>query len=102
MIMNKLCKKVKIWEDIKSSFIFNTPLRGFVEQYLEFIVQLVINSQFIKFKNRDQLITSLIAFGFGTASLLLPFIIMTVIYSNRKRVTSATWKKKFGMLTEEC
>lgn len=101
LLMNKLCKKVKIWEDIKASFFFNSPLRGFVEQYLEFILQLIINSKFMKFSNRDQFIASLIAFVFCTASLLLPFITMAIIYSNRKRVGSQKWRRSFGMLTEE-
>ena len=44
---------------------------------------------------------SAIAFFFGTLSLLLPFLTMTLIYENRRYVKRVVWKEKFGMLTEE-
>ena len=48
------------------------------------------------------MVTTLIAFVFGAISLLLPFLTMTLIYHNRRVIRSLKWKKKFGMLTEEC
>ena len=38
---------------------------------------------------------------FGAFSLLLPFILMTVIYANRKSVRKRVWQVRFGMLTDE-
>lgn len=99
--MNKLCKNVKLWKDIKGSFFFNGPLRAFIEMYIELILQVIINTQFIKFKNYDQIVTTLIAFVFGAVSLLLPFLAMSLIYHNRKRIKSNRWQLQFGMLTEE-
>lgn len=100
--MNKLCKKVKLWEDLKGSFFFNGPLRAFVEMYIELIIQVIINTQFIKFKNFDSMIATFTAFAFGAISLLLPFLTMTLIYHNRKKIRSKTWNMKFGILTEDC
>lgn len=91
--MNKLCKNVKIWRDIKGSFFFNGPLRAFVEMYIELILQVIINTQFIKFKNFDCIVTTCVAFMFGSISLLLPFLTMTLIYHNRKKVKSHRWKQ---------
>ena len=53
LLLNKLCKKVKLWEDMVSSFFFNAPLRAFVEMYIELILQVIINTQYVKFKNFD-------------------------------------------------
>jgi hypothetical protein len=50
-VMNKICKKVKIWEDIVSGFFFNMPLRGFIEMYIEIALSVIVNTQFIKFSN---------------------------------------------------
>lgn len=47
------------------------------------------------------MIASAAAFFFGAFTLLLPFILMTVIYSNRKTVRKRTWIVRFGMLTDE-
>eukprot|EP00347_Sterkiella_histriomuscorum_P013631 403363980 len=102
LILNKLCKKVKLWEEIIGAFFFNLPLRTFIEMYIELILQVVINTQFIKFKNIDQMITTLIAFIFGAISLLLPSMGMTLIFHNRRILKNKKWKMKFGMLTDEC
>lgn len=51
LLMNKICKKVKLWEDLVSGFFFNMPLRGFVEMYIEIILSVIINTKFIKFSN---------------------------------------------------
>eukprot|EP00347_Sterkiella_histriomuscorum_P005340 403356986 len=102
LVLNKLCKKVKLWEEIIGAFFFNLPLRTFIEMYIELILQVVVNTQFVKFKNLDQMITTLIAFIFGAISLLLPFMAMTLIYHNRRIIKSKKWKMKFGMLTDEC
>ncbi len=101
-LMNKLCKKVKLWEDLISGFFFNMPLRGFVEMYIEIVLAVIINTQFIKFSNRSQVIATSFAFIFGAACILLPFMTMSLIYINRKHIKKRDWKKKFGMLTEEC
>eukprot|EP00347_Sterkiella_histriomuscorum_P011981 403370353 len=102
LLMNKLCKKIRLWEQLVSQFFFNGPLRTFVEMYIELILQVIINTQFLKFKNYDQSVATLIAFIFGAVSLLLPFLTMTIIYHNRRHVKNLEWKKKFGMLTDEC
>lgn len=44
LILNKICKKVKFWEDIISSFFFNGPLRAFIEMYIELVLQAVLNT----------------------------------------------------------
>eukprot|EP00347_Sterkiella_histriomuscorum_P006839 403351236 len=102
LLLNKLCKKIRLWEQLVSQFFFNGPLRTFVEMYIELILQVIINTQFPKFKNYDQSVATLIAFVFGAISLLLPFLTMTIIYHNRRHVKNLEWKKKFGMLTDEC
>ncbi|CDW87978.1 cadg multi-domain protein [Stylonychia lemnae] len=101
LTMNKLCKKIKMWESVLGQFFFNGPLRTFIEMYIELILQVIINTQFIKFENRDQIIATLVAFIFGTISILLPFLSMTVIYHNRKMIKKFQWKKSYGMLTDE-
>ncbi|CDW72275.1 fu domain containing protein [Stylonychia lemnae] len=101
LILNKICKKVQFWEEIISGFFFNAPLRTFVEMYIELILQVLINTKFIKFRNFSQVISTLFAFIFGAISLLLPFLAMTVIYQNRKKIKQNSWNSRFGMLTEE-
>ena len=92
LLMNKICKKVKLWEEIKGSFFFNSPLRAFVEQYIEITMQVVLNTQFIKFKNNDTLIATAAAFVLGVISLLLPFVAMTLIYNSRKKIQKKSWE----------
>ena len=100
-IMNKLCKKVKLWEDLLSTFFFNMPMRTFVETYIDSAIQIILNTKVIKFSNYSQVVATLVAFAGGVSALLMPFIVMNVIYNNRKNVRKSSWVKKFGMLTEE-
>jgi hypothetical protein len=51
LLMNKICKKVKIWENVLGGFFFNGPLRTFVEMYFEMVIQVVVNTSFVKFRN---------------------------------------------------
>ena len=44
LLLNKLCKRVKVWEKIIGFFFFNGPLRTFIEMYIELIMQVVINT----------------------------------------------------------
>ncbi len=62
---------------------------------------MVVNTNFVKFRNRSQIIATATAFFFGAFCLLLPFILMTVIYANRKSVRKRVWQVRFGMLTDE-
>jgi len=101
ILFSKMCKKVKIWENILGGFFFNGPLRTITEMYFEMIITILVNTEFVKFRNRSQIIATATAFCFGAFSLLLPFIIMTVIYANRKNIRKRIWKVKFGMLTDE-
>ena len=41
-------------------------------------------------------------FVFGAIGLLLPFMTMSLIYSNRKHIRKSSWRTRFGMLTDEC
>src|SRR5690606_6839139 len=86
LIMKKLCKRVRIWESLIGGFFFNTPLRTIIEMYIEIALQVLINTKFIKFSNMSQLVTTAIALLFGTVSLLLPFIAMSIIYHNRRNI----------------
>lgn len=99
--LNKMCKKVKVFENILGGFFFNGPLRTIIEMYFEMVIQVVVNTNFVKFRNRSQIIATATAFFFGAFCLLLPFILMTIIYANRKTVRKRIWKVKFGMLTDE-
>ncbi|CDW85864.1 cadg multi-domain protein [Stylonychia lemnae] len=101
LLFHKMFKNVKFWEDIVAAFFFNVPLRTFVEMYIELILQVLINSKFIKIRNYSQTVSTLCAFVFGTLSLLLPFLAMTMIYRNRKMIKQNSWNDRFGMLTEE-
>lgn len=101
LFLNKVCKKMKVFENMIGGFFFNGPLRTVTEMYFEMVITIVVNVGFVKFRNKSQLIASLTAFMFGTFTLLLPFILMTVIYANRKNVRKRIWMIKFGMLTEE-
>ena len=47
------------------------------------------------------MIASAFAFGFGAFSILLPFILMTVIYKHRKVIRKRKFIIKYGMLTDE-
>lgn len=102
LIMNKICKKVKLWDDLVSSFFFNMPLRGFVESYIEIIISVILNTKLIKFSNPSQIMATGFVFVFGAIGLLLPFLTMSLIYSNRKQIRKASWRNRFGMLTDEC
>lgn len=102
IIMNKICKKVKLWEDLVSSFFFNMPLRGFVESYIEIIISVILNTKLIKFSNPSQIMATSFVFVFGAIGLLLPFLTMSLIYSNRKHIRKSSWRNRFGMLTDEC
>lgn len=101
LLLTKICKKIKVFESILGGFFFNGPLRTIVEMYFEMVIQVVVNTNFVKFRNRSQMIATATAFFFGAFSLLLPFILMTVIYANRKQVRKRVWKVKLGMLTDE-
>ena len=101
LLMNKMCKKITIWENILGGFFFNGPLRTIIEMYFEMIICILVNTQFVKFRNRSQIIATATAFVFGAFSLLLPFILMTVIYKHRKNIRKRKWKIKYGMLTDE-
>lgn len=101
LVMHKLCRKVKFWEELIGSFFFNLPMRTLIEMYIEITLQVIINTQFIKFSNWSQIITTALAMVFGTLALLMPFITMTLIYHNRRHIRKHKWKKSFGMLTDE-
>jgi hypothetical protein len=96
ILFSKMCKKVKIWENILGGFFFNGPLRTVTEMYFEMVITILVNTEFVKFRNRSQIIATATAFGFGAFSLLLPFILMSVIYANRKNIRKRIWKVKFG------
>ncbi|CDW86063.1 cadg multi-domain protein [Stylonychia lemnae] len=101
MILNKIWKKVQFWEEVVQGFFFNGPLRTFVEMYIELILQVLINTKFIKFSNFSQMVSTCTASAFGFISLFLPFLTMTIIYHNRKKTSHNFWNSSFGMLTEE-
>ena len=101
LLLNKMCKKITLWENILGGFFFNGPLRTITEMYFEMIITVLVNTQFVKFRNRSQIIATATAFVFGAFSLLLPFILMSVIYKHRKNVRKRKWKVKYGMLTDE-
>jgi hypothetical protein len=101
LLLNKMCKKITLWENILGGFFFNGPLRTITEMYFEMIITILVNTQFVKFRNRSQIIATAMAFAFGAFSLLLPFILMSIIYKHRKNVRKRKWKIKYGMLTDE-
>lgn len=50
-VLHKVCKKVKLWEDLMSAFFFNTPLRTVTEMYIDLALQIIVNTKLLKFKN---------------------------------------------------
>lgn len=51
--LSKMCKKVKVFENILGGFFFNGPLRTLVEMYFEMVITIVVNTGFIKFRNKS-------------------------------------------------
>ena len=101
LLMSKICKKITAFENALGGFFFNGPLRTMTEMYFDMVIQIFVNVSFIKFRNKSQLIASLVCFIFGTFSLMYPFIMMTVIYANRKIIRKRKYTIQFGMLTDE-
>jgi hypothetical protein len=100
-VLRKIFKKSSLLENLLSGFFWNLPLRTLVEMYMELVVNILINTKFIKFRNYSQVITSLMAFICSAFALLLPFLTMSIMYNARKEVRKIRFTKKFGMLTEE-
>lgn len=53
ILFSKMCKKVKIWENILGGFFFNGPLRTVTEMYFEMVITILVNTEFVKFRNRS-------------------------------------------------
>jgi hypothetical protein len=53
LLMNKMCKKVTIWQNILGGFFFNGPLRTVTEMYFEMVITILVNTEFVKFRNRS-------------------------------------------------
>ena len=53
LLLNKMCKKITLWENILGGFFFNGPLRTIIEMYFEMIITILVNTEFIKFRNRS-------------------------------------------------
>jgi hypothetical protein len=53
LLLNKMCKKITIWENILGGFFFNGPLRTVTEMYFEMTITVLVNTQFVKFRNRS-------------------------------------------------
>ncbi|CDW90923.1 fu domain containing protein [Stylonychia lemnae] len=101
IILNKLFKGVKVLENLLKGFFFNAPLRTFIELYFELALIILINTKFIKFSNSSQMIASTTLFFIGSFSITLPFLLMTLIYQNRKNIEKRKWKHSLGILTED-
>ncbi|CDW72132.1 UNKNOWN [Stylonychia lemnae] len=101
ILLNKKFKTIKLFQDLVQGFFYNVPMRTFMELYLELILIVLINTQFIKFSNKSQIIASITLFFVGSFSIILPFLLMTVIFLNRKNIEKHSWIDSFGVLTED-
>ncbi|CDW87181.1 cadg multi-domain protein [Stylonychia lemnae] len=101
LILSKKFKTVKLFQNLIQGFFYNVPLRTFIELYLELILIVLINTQFVKFSNRSQIFASITLFFVGSFSILLPFLLMTAIFQNRKNIEKRRWINSLGILTED-
>jgi hypothetical protein len=44
LLLNKMCKKITLWENILGGFFFNGPLRTITEMYFEMIITVLVNT----------------------------------------------------------
>ena len=42
-----------MWENVLGAFFFNGPLRTLTEMYFEMIMTILVNTEFVKFRNRS-------------------------------------------------
>ena len=50
-LMSKLFKRIQFFQRKFNDFFYNIPLRTLTEQYIDLILQVLVNSKLIKFKN---------------------------------------------------
>ena len=53
LILNKVFKKMRAIENALGNFFFNGPLRTVEEMYFEMVIEVIINTKFIKFRNKS-------------------------------------------------
>lgn len=100
-MFNKLCKNVRMWEDVIDSFFFNGPLRALSETYIEVCLVGFNNLRFIKMGNWSQIFCSIVAFCVSGFCLLLPFVLMNLLHHHRRVLRTRYWDSSFGTITED-
>lgn len=101
LLLSRIFKKVTAIENALGTFFFNGPLRTLTEMYFEMVITIFVNVGFIKFRNKSQIIGTATCFIFGVFAIMFPFIMMSIIYANRRFVRKRKFTVSYGMLTEE-
>lgn len=92
---------MRFFKDFIQSFFFNMPMRGMVELYLELCFISLLNMKYIYFGDFTQASASVLGMISSAVCLYFPFFCMTVIWSNRDKVSTRKWELTWGMLSED-
>ena len=92
LVLNKLCSGIRIWQGMIQGFFWNSPLRAITETYIEVCVVCFLNLLNIKWGNASQVVATITAFIVGVYVILVPFIMLNIIWSNRPNLKHAKFK----------
>ena len=84
-----------------SELFWNTPLRTFVEIFIEISFGFFLHSQNIKFLTPSGIVATTVMFIAGVFVLVFPFIVLNVVCKPSNYAKSKTFNKKYGALTED-
>jgi hypothetical protein len=91
LVLRRTCKNVNLWEEVTSAFFFNGPLRAMAESYFDISFTVLLNSKCFYFRNWSEIVSSSLTIIIAGVAILMPFILMTLIYANRKKIKGYEW-----------
>lgn len=53
LVLVRMCKKIKMFEEMVGTFFYNGPLRTLTQMYFQMMIQILVNTSFIKFRNKS-------------------------------------------------
>ena len=90
-------KFINAWGEL----FWNTPLRTFIELFIEIAFGFFLHTQNIRFLTITGVIATIVLFFAGSFVLLYPFVILTIISKPPLYVKRKSFEKKYGTLTED-
>ncbi len=52
-LLHQICRNVALWQGVLSEFFWGTPIRVFLELYVDICIALFINMTYLKFENKS-------------------------------------------------